>query len=474
MGFAIVGIVTLIALLVTLQRGAVMAFVWLWLPCQLLLYLAPRVPVPSLPDISPPFGVLYGIMLGLVLKGGERLPFRWNLMDTLILLITLSDIVSYTITEKVWTGVAVLGDRYFEYVAPYFMARIMFHSAQARRHALWIIVVICLFVAACALVEVRLIPLVTARTLKGIGLFHGVSQMVLERWGLFRTQVLYCHPIDMGNSSILLVCFMIIFATTTSVGLKNFWVLLGICAALGSVFTTLSFTSYAMLIATTGLAVVMLLSKFISRSMAVFVVCAIIAGVSLSYRLYSLDLSPMESNEDAPEVQNSMYIRAKIVQNSWPFASTAGWFGYGNKIRKSDLDLDSVDNTYMLLIMRRGWVYLCLFLLIPFQVTLRAARALGRVHGWPQRLPVTIAMAGVLGTMVAMYTVWFGFIYSALWVLMVATFESMTDVILYGPPAQALPSAERAAPVGATVPATPALAGYGAAPPRRLVPSRSL
>src|SRR5436853_616819 len=83
-------------------------------------------------------------------------------------------------------------------VTAFFMARIMFHSAEARRQALWIIIAVCLFIAACALVEVRLIPLVTARTLKSVGLFRGVSQMVLERWGLFRTQVLYNHPIDMG------------------------------------------------------------------------------------------------------------------------------------------------------------------------------------------------------------------------------------------------------------------------------------
>jgi hypothetical protein len=55
---------------------------------------------------------------------------------------------------------------------------------------------------------------------------------------------------------------------------------------------------------------------------------------------------------------DSMWVRAKIVQNSMPFASTAGLFGYGNTIRHSQLALESVDNSYMLFTMRRGFVYL--------------------------------------------------------------------------------------------------------------------
>ena len=33
------------------------------------------------------FGVIYGICGGLVLKGGEQMPFTWGVMDTLMCVI---------------------------------------------------------------------------------------------------------------------------------------------------------------------------------------------------------------------------------------------------------------------------------------------------------------------------------------------------------------------------------------------------
>src|SRR5204863_7053065 len=130
-------------------------------------------------------------------------------------------------------------------------------------------------------------------------------------------------------------------------------------------------------------------------------------------------------DNDPEAMENSMYIRAKIVQNSWPFAQTAGALGYGNKIRKSQLDLDSVDNPYMLFIMRRGWVFLCLFLVIPVVVAIRSSIAFARAHLFAQRFPLIVAVAAVFGTMIAMYTVWFGFVYAILWMMMLAISQSM-------------------------------------------------
>src|SRR2546423_4120560 len=159
MGYAVVAIIAVLSLLITLQRGAVTAFVWLYFPSLLLLDLSPQIPIPSFPDIGATHGVMYGIIFGLLIKGGEPMPFRWGWLDTLVILLVVSMIISYMATEKVWTGVAVAGEQFFEYIAPYFMARIMFHSAKARRQALWIIIAIAIFVGVCALIELRLFPL---------------------------------------------------------------------------------------------------------------------------------------------------------------------------------------------------------------------------------------------------------------------------------------------------------------------------
>src|SRR2546423_4733200 len=119
MGYAVVGIIALASLLLTLQRGAVTAFVWLYFPSLLLLDLSPQIPIPSFPDIGATHGVMYGIIFGLLIKGGEPLPFRWGLLDTLDILLVVSMVISYIATEKVLTGEAVAAGANFKCVTPY-------------------------------------------------------------------------------------------------------------------------------------------------------------------------------------------------------------------------------------------------------------------------------------------------------------------------------------------------------------------
>src|SRR4051794_37778064 len=129
MGKPIVLILCAVALAMTLYRGAVWAFVTVYLPTLLLLAVTRQIALPSIPDMDARSGVIYGIMGGLVLKGGEALPFRFGFADLLVLLLALSSIITGVLTEKWWTGVNVLGDQFLNFIAPYFLARAMFHSA---------------------------------------------------------------------------------------------------------------------------------------------------------------------------------------------------------------------------------------------------------------------------------------------------------------------------------------------------------
>src|SRR4029079_15682025 len=91
------------AVSLTLYRGAVVAFVTLYLPALLLLNTTQKINLPGLPDMNVTFGIVYGILGGLVLKGGEAFPFKWGFMDTLMLLLTLSTIITGMVTEYVYT-----------------------------------------------------------------------------------------------------------------------------------------------------------------------------------------------------------------------------------------------------------------------------------------------------------------------------------------------------------------------------------
>jgi hypothetical protein len=54
-----------------------------------------------------------------------------------------------------------------------------------------------------------------------------------------------------------------------------------------------------------------------------------------------------------------------------------------------------------------------------------------------QRAPLAAAAATVMGLMIAMYTVWFGFIYAVLWVVMLGFCTTLTDMYLAYDPARA-------------------------------------
>ena len=136
-------------------------------------------------------------------------------------------------------------------------------------------------------------------------------------------------------------------------------------------------------------------------------------------------------------MQDSYQIRALIMQNAWETAASAGWFGYADTLKRSQINFSSVDNSYLLFVLRRGFGYLVLFLLIPVVLTLRAGKAFGRALLPQQRFPLAVAIAVVLGTMASMYTVWFGFVYAVLWMMTLALANSMMDVLIYGPPRQA-------------------------------------
>jgi hypothetical protein len=427
--FAIILLVS--ALIITLRRSAVWAFVTLYLPSVLLFSATKKINLPGIPDVDSLYGIMYGVLAGLILKGGESLNFRFGLADAIIIAFSIGAVITASITEKFWTGVNVFGMEFMGFLMPYFLARAAFSDPLARRRALWILIGCTFAIAFFALIELRLWPFFVSRWLKPVGLFVGQNTMVLTRFHLFRTQITFHHPIDTGNACLLVTAMIAVFAMTTSVGLKNLYVQMGILAALAVSLSSLSFTAWFGAAAAIGMFAVLWLMPFVGRYMISFFIVLLIGGIAMTAHLKQMQLGERENIGQS--LSDSTWVRAQIMQNCWPFASTAGYFGYGGTLSKTDLDLDSIDNSYILFTMRRGFVGLALLLSLPVVLTWRASNVFRRYHARAQRLPVAVAVSALLGIMVAMFTVWFGFAYATLWVILLGLTHSMLDVLLHGP-----------------------------------------
>src|SRR5436309_5737560 len=97
------------ALVLTLRRSAVWAFVNLYLPSLLLFSATKKINLPGLPDIDALYGIMYGILGGVVLKGGETLNFRFGMADVIMLALSTAAIITAVNTEVLWTGVNEFG-----------------------------------------------------------------------------------------------------------------------------------------------------------------------------------------------------------------------------------------------------------------------------------------------------------------------------------------------------------------------------
>jgi hypothetical protein len=433
-------ILLIAALMITVRRSGVWAFTTLYIPAVILVSNTKKIMLPGIPDIDALFGIMYGILGGIVIKGGEPLNFRFGVADAIMVALSCGAVISASVTEKIWTGVNMIGIEFLGFLMPYFLARAMFLDPAARRRALWIFVCIIIALGFFALIELRLWPFWLSRQLKPLGLFVGQNTMVMMRFHFFRTQVTFHHPIDTGNACMLIAALIAVLALTTSVGLRNNWVRFAIFTALCVSFSSLSYSSWFGTLAAIGMLGVLLTMPIFGRVLPLFFVVLLAGGIYMSLRLENMVLGERENIGQT--IQDSTWVRAQIMQNCWPFAADAGAFGYGQTLDKSDLALESVDNSYILYTLRRGFVGLTLLLAIPLVLTWRASGVYSRYAGKAQRLPVAVAVTALLGIMVAMFTVWFGFVYASLWVVLLGITHSMLDVLLVGPP---VPAASRAA-----------------------------
>lgn len=418
MSVAVIALCFLSALLLTLLRGAGSAFVFAYLPALLLLSQLPALALPGIPDARAPTAAVYGILLG-GLWGGRLPHLRMATVDYIVVALLLTHIISALTTGTAYAAVSVLGTMGLRLVAPYFIVRCTFERRDVQRQALVVLIAVFLVVGLFSFIEMRLWPNTYRNLLLSLGLAEGEGPgMALRRYGFFRAHASFFHAIDLGNGAALVFASIAILAWRTATDLRNLWVVAGLAAAFVAWISAISFGS--LLGSASGFCLYVVLSTFRrSRYLPVAGVASLIfVGFALTAYMAN---TPLGERPPATEpLAQSYWVREVIVHRSWHAASTAGLFGWGFRLDEVLPERGSTDNAYLLILIREGWVALVLWLALPVCLATLASTGLRKTRSRTHAHAILAGFSAVVGIMISMFTVFFGFIYASLLLIVVA------------------------------------------------------
>ncbi len=411
----------------TLWRGPGFALAVVLMPVMMFLSRAIGLQLPSFPDATPIVSVLYGILVGSVAQGRFLPAIRWNALDAVMILLILEVSASAFMNGKVYTGVSRLSEQIL-WVAPYFLARRAFTSIQNRRMMLWTTAIGLMVLGLFAVVEARFRPNLYDNVMAAFGLISEYGYGAGYRFGLYRARVSFDHPISLGNCAVLLTAIVAVLGQTTGLW-RHPTVRAAVAAGIVTAIVSLSFTPYAGLVS--GILAYLVFSRLRSGSTLILpsiVVMLALLGVMLATS-FSVDTS-IEARNATGIFGRSYNVRALIIQRTWPFVMSAGPLGYGETLPVAELELESVDNTYLLWTMDRGWLWLALWLAIPVALGSQVRKALRMGASASQRYPLAAGFAFCLGTMVSMFTVWGGQIYTTFWLVLLGLTSSAAEMVI--------------------------------------------
>ena len=425
-----IGLIFVLAFLVTAFRGAGWGFVMVYLPAMILLNQLPQIPIVHAP-LAAHFAAIYGIILAMPFRP-ESLRFKWSSVDTIIALLLISSTITAFNTENFEAGINNFRTELVTWVGPYFLARIVFRNVEIRRGALYVLIALMAIISTAALIEFRIQPYFYLHLLQGLGMNNKIPTMAYYRFGFFRVAGPVQHPIYFGNMCLVLIGMIAVLARTTGTKLTNPWVALALFGALGCLVTSISFTPYIGLGA--GIAVLLTLVMLPFTRKLVLPLTLLGIGVLFTFT-YTVAHQKIGDKPDG-ELAGSLWTRKEIIQQSWKKAASAGAFGYGRQLNfgndeDDDFDLSSVDNAYMLHTMMHGWIYTTLWVSIAVFFSMRMTFAFFKITHESQVFPLAVATATVLALMVSMFTVWAGALYVVVWSVMLGLSNTLIDLVMH-------------------------------------------
>jgi hypothetical protein len=416
-----------IALLAAVIRGISWTFVFIYLPALILFNQVKQLPIPHAP-LNAQWGPIYAIILALPFNK-EPLRFRFNLLDAIIVLLLISSTITGWTTEYFETGINNLRQETLNWIGPYFIARVVFQKWETRRMALNCLIGLLAVLSVLALIEFRLWPYFYLHLLQNFGMGNFIHPMAYYRFGFIRVSGPVEHPIYFGNMCVVLLGMVAVLARTSGLSLKKPLVALALFAAFGCVFTSISFTPYMGILAGTACFLTLIMAPWTRKLVFPLVVLGGMVLFTFTYQAAHVKLGEKPEGE----LEGSYWTRKLIITQSWKIAEKSGPFGFGleAKFDDEDFDLSSVDNSYMLFAMTRGWVFVLLWCLIAPVFALRMGMAFRHITHPSQVFPLAVATATILGLMVSMYTVWAGGLYTVIWLIMLGLTNTLIDQVVY-------------------------------------------
>ena len=414
----------LLSLAVTVQHGLKWALPYAVVPGLILLGPTNPLPLKGLPDMTTMVAISYGCLLGLPFSG-RAVRLIWHPVDTVLMLLVLVYGISNLTNLALWDGISGWGNEFLQFVVPYFVARVGIVDLDVRRALLKVLTVILVGLLPFALYEWRLSPNWLSRQLELLNITTTANEMVLYRFGLARTLLTFQQPIDTGNSALLIMGLMLVLLMTT--GQRDWrnwktWGPLALAVFIG--WTSMSFTFVAAFMSAAG--TLLLLVK--GKPWMVHLVWVSMYALLFGLWQFMLSRPPPEDFGDMT-VEASWTMRVIIVQNTYGPMFERGLFGTATLDTIKALSENSVDNAYILMVLLRGWIYMGLFLLLPAFFAESARRA-AAVLSPAERLPIYACFAVLIGVMVGMFTVWFGFTFAKLWLIVLGSGVSLCQLAL--------------------------------------------
>lgn len=408
------------------------AFAWCMLPVILLVNFAKGGSMPLLPNLNSLNMVLYGVLAALPMRWNDLRVIKWGWLDTVMFLMATPIFITIFITsfdppndlKLAWRESMEFSCRW---LFPYLMAKIALQNAEDRDWALKVLcglaIVLGLFLAP---IEMTFLPNLSARFLERLNWDMTSNDGILKRWGLARAMITMGQPIDLGNVGVMVGTFILVLTPATGRKWRQPLPFFGVLGAGALVFASISLTAWTATVMC--FACYFLLSRAsIGKFLVIpILIVEIIALIGITHKLLNADLGPKPVDDPAA---SSAWIRTKIMQDAYPQASTAGVFGYGLRFDADDIGIGSVDNAYLLTLMKTGWYSLILWFVLIVTVAVKGTMALARAQTPSERLPVAAAMSGFLAMVFAMFTVYFGFSYANMWCVLLGMISAMSQML---------------------------------------------
>jgi hypothetical protein len=453
MNFLLLALIFLAAVYVTIRYGPGGCLVYVLIPCKMFLHEIPSIELEPFPDPDSSTTISYAVIFAMLVSGKvPRLP--WHPFDYFIGAMFFCMCMTSHFNGNFWTIVSTFGNETLTLIVPYYMARQAFADPKYRRHAAYILTVCTLVVGFFALIELRLRPFIYSRTLESLGIVSVFNELVLIRFSLFRAQVSMSHPIDLGNVGVIVACLVLMLNCAAGLKVTRPTVIMALMGCGAMVIGSMSWTGFSMVGAAVGVYIALRYIKGSHWLIIPTLLAFIIGAIALTGYLLNYDYVTARIERGQDQFQGSFLTRIEIIQKSWVFAQMAGPWGWGDTISKDVLDLESVDNSYMLFIMRRGWAYFIVWIGLMLTIGVWGFRMMARAKSATVRIPVAAALAGIFSTFVAMYTVWFGFVYAELWVILLGMTATMSHLILGKPIHATTPMTQAQPSFIKTMPAT--------------------